>query len=211
MTSLVTAPSRGARTVRDQLATYLTAAFPPMIELVLDSWDIPAEEQGRYVVPAAIDNYEAQILDKWPYVAINVGTARNPRQVDHEPGGAPRYRWTYACRLILWVRCDGYQDTQKLRDDYGAMMRALLMAKPSLRVNAGTWPATQQPKTADFRVDPETMSEDYSDATPAKGDRWLAAAGCSFDLIREEGLWSAPVGTADSTSVTATLLPTGGA
>ena len=85
---------------------------------------------------------------------------------------------------------NSYQETLRLRDDYAAVVRSLLLLSSSLGQPAIIWDET-------------SLSEEYSDATVVKGDRWVAGVTHTFEVQVDESAVRSMIGTADDLTITA--------
>lgn len=188
---------RGPTTIREAVAGYLSAVIPGQVAIGreqwgLDEWQLPDPEK---VVP-----YEPYALDHYPQIGVALTTARGFTRVDYDSYANENYMARYQCRVFTFVRSPldfqgntiepSYPQTIRLRDDYAAIVRSALLLTSKLGQDALMW-------------DEATLAEEYSEATPVKGDRFVAGVIHTFDVQVDESAVRSFIGTADTIQVVA--------
>ena len=192
---------RGPKTVRDALSTFLSTAVPAQIAIARAQWNL---DERSLPEPSRYDAYEPYALDEYPLMGIVITNASNFRLNDIDAYAQRQYRATYAVRLFTWVRTpldyDGdnldengaasHATTLRLRDDLSACVRAALLGTSSLGSDYLMW-------------DEGSLSEEYSDATGIKGDRFIAGVTHIFNVQVDESLYLPPIGMDNETLIDA--------
>ena len=183
---------RGATYVREALAAYLEATLPTIIDRARDDW---GKDEYELPYPVSYREYEPYALDRYPLIGINVTSAGNFNRVDYDLTMSEKYLVNYTVRLFTWVRTptDGaevtlkpeYNETIRLRDDMAALVRAAILLSPTINNLTVLW-------------DEDTLSEEYSEITPVKGDRFVAGVIHNFDLQVDESLSRNILGSFDN-------------
>ena len=186
---------RGATAVRQAVADYLSVAVPIVAAQARDDWmmtEIQLPDVVKY------DAYEPYALDMWPLIGINVTNANDFIRVDIDDDGGNQYLAKYNVRVFTWIRTPmdaddtplepEYSESLRLRDDLAAVVRAALLKTGSLGQRA-------------IIFDETTLTEDYSEATKVKGDRWVAGTIHSFTIRLDESVPLVPLGTANTITI----------
>lgn len=191
---------RGATYVREAIAQYLESNIPAIIDRARDDWGL---DEYELPYPVSYREYEPYALDRYPLIGINVTSAGNFNRVDYDLTMSEKYLTNYTVRLFTWVRTplDGaeqtlkpeYNQTIRLRDDMAAIVRAAILLSPSINNLTVLW-------------DEDTLSEEYSEITPVKGDRFVAGVIHNFDLQVDESLSRNILGDADNISIDPVVL-----
>lgn len=156
------------------MATFLEQNLPPYMDLMRVEWALEFEDLPE---PAAyLAREPGAALDRWPLVAVTASRARVRRLEEELHNDATVYDVTYTMRVFFWVREDGLARTLQRRDDLAQAMLQLLL----------DYQVVDDAQSA--RVNENTMSVEYSDATSAGGDRFISGAYLAFDLNVEEKL-----------------------
>lgn len=192
---------RGATAVRMAVVDYLSVVVPAIIDQARTDWGM-TEYQLPY--PVAYDAYEPYALDRWPIIGVNITAASRFTRVDIDDSGGNEYLSQYNIRVFTWVRTPmdesespiepEYSESIRLRDDLAACVRASLLRSGSLG----------QPNAILF--DETSMSEDYSEATGVKGDRFVAGTIHAFTIRFDESVPLIPLGNANTISVTGQMI-----
>lgn len=188
---------RGPYIIRRAICAYLEDKIPAQIERARQDWGLDAV---RLPLPEKIAPYERYGLDHYPMLAVVLTNAKNFARVAYDDFANEQYEAVYTCRIFTWVRTamdttgmsvdDSYQDTLRLRDDYAAVVRSLLLLSSSLGQPAIIWDET-------------SLNEEYSDATSVKGDRWVAGVTHTFEVQVDESAVRSMIGTADEFTIAA--------
>lgn len=170
---------RGTRGARLLVATYLRVVLPEHIVAARLAWNLTDEQLPIPVssVDPKLDAYfprEVEVLDRWPLIAVASGRLAQ-RATDFTDDFEERYRSTVPMRVFGWVRHEGREEVQDVRDDFATCIRAALLADPTLG-------------TDDALLDPTSMIVDPSRPDKVKGERWIAGAYIGFDLAIGETL-----------------------
>jgi hypothetical protein len=186
---------RGATVVRQSIVDYLESTIPTLIVTARDDWDL---DEWQLPLPVSYKEVEPYALDKFPSLGVSVTSAGNFNRTDYTMRLEEKYLVTYSVRLFTWVRTPldsaelplkpEYEETIRLRDDMAALIRAALLLSPTLNEAVVMW-------------DEDTLSEEYSEATPVKGDRFVAGVIHDFDIQIDESLHRAILGEADTIEV----------
>lgn len=199
---------RGPVGVRHGVTEFLRAVLPSHLEACRTAWGLqpaqlpaPVSEPDDPRKDAYID-HEPRAIDRWPLVAVTSGRMLQRAQ-DFSIDGDPIYRSIYPVRVYSWVRADGEEETQRMRDDYGTAIRVAFLAHVNLADISGR-----------FAVVPSTVVLDFSDVAPVKGDRFVAGSYVGFDLHVTETLTdrlalpgAQPRDTVDLVTATGSVLP----
>jgi hypothetical protein len=188
---------RGATAVRSVVAGYLSATVPVMIDEARVAWNL-TDQQLQY--PEAYDAYEPTALDRWPLLGINITRSDTFVLMDLDAEGGQTYLAQYSVRVFTWCRTpfdsDGnplepeYEESMRMRDDLAAVVRSSLLKSASLG----------QPGAV--MLNPSTLTEEYSEPTIVKGDRWVSGVIHGFDMRFDESVPLVPVGELVTLSIT---------
>jgi hypothetical protein len=183
---------RGPHTVRTALSLFLSIEVPRQVAIARTQWSLDAYQLP---VPVRYDAYEPYALDKWPLMGVTVSSADGFTLNDMDALAQRKYRATYRVRLFTWVRTPlnslevpftpEYDETLRLRDDLAACVRAALLQTSGLGDDALMW-------------DESTLVEEYSEATPVKGDRFVAGVTHTLSVQVDETLILDYIGTAET-------------
>ena len=133
--------------------------------------------------------YEPLTMDNWPTIITLVEATSQIIRDDIAGGLDPTYQIIYRMRTYVWVRATGPDVVTTARDNMTMVVRDALLDRPALRG------ASAEGTPADIKVDEGTITEDFSDLTLLKGERFLAAAFLSYDLSLYETITRAGKGT----------------
>lgn len=196
---------RGATSVREIVAAYLTATIPTVVDKAREDWDL---DEYQLPYPVAYDAYEPYALDKWPLLGINVVQAGNFNLVSFDTDMSQRYLTNYTARVFTWVRTPmnedeiplepEYSESIRLRDDLSACVRVALLSNESLG-------------TLGVSLDPSSLTEEYSETTGVRGDRFVSGVVHSFTLTLHEAIPFTGIGAFDNIQVTAGMMNEGSA
>lgn len=186
---------RGPDTIRRAVAAYLTTVIPEQVAIARSQWGL---NEWQLPMPERIESVEPYALDHFPQIGVSLTNARNFSRVDYDDYANENYRARYQCRVFTFVRSPldfqgnpldpSYPETIRLRDDYAAIVRSALLLTSSLGQAALMW-------------DEGSLSEEYSEATPVKGDRFVAGVTHTFDVQVDESSVRSFIGNADTINV----------
>lgn len=173
---------RGPRQVRHAVSEFLRSDLPVRIPRLRVIWDLldaelPVPDPSRDPKLDAYVPREPSALDRWPLIAVTSGRLTG-RKVDTNDVAEPQYGVRYPIRVFSWVRSEGWETTQDMRDDMATAVRIALLSRPLLLAGTGL----------DLRVDESTLTTDFSEVTPVKGERFVAGSYVGFDLQATETL-----------------------
>jgi hypothetical protein len=203
---------RGATTVRQAVSEYLASKVPVMVAQARAEWEL---SDDALPVPVLYDAYEPYALDRWPIIGVNVVQAGGFNRRAYGLDMSQRYLSQYTVRVFTWVRTpfieptydtpvvdnnfkydelvtppettsSTYDETLRLRDDMAGCVRAALLSSGSVG----------HPESILF--DEATLTEEYSEATGVKGDKYVAGVIHSFSIRVDETVLMASMGTADN-------------
>ena len=138
--------------------------------------------------PVKYLTFEPLTLDNWPTLITLVESTGQIIRDSNEPGMDVLYQVVYRVRTYCWVRATGANEVTIARDNMTMVVRDALLDRPALRTAAvaGT--------VCDIKVDEGTITEDFSDLTLLKGERFLAASFLSYELSLYESIGRANKG-----------------
>jgi len=187
---------RGATVVRSAVVSYLENTLPTIIEQARTDWTM---DEYTLPYPVKYDAYEPYALDRWPLLGVNVVQASMFNRLHYDDAMSQQYMAQYNVRVFTWVRTPmdendipiepEYSESIRLRDDLAACVRATLLRSGSLG----------QPSAILF--DEASLTEEYSEATGVRGDRFVAGVIHSFDIRVDESIPLDGLGDADSINI----------
>lgn len=188
---------RGATAVRNAVVLYLANNVPDMVDQARTDWEL---DEYELPYPVGYDAYEPYALDKWPLVGVNVVQSGDFIRLDYDGAMSQQYLTKYLVRVFTWVRTPfnsddtpmepEYSESIRLRDDLAAVVRAALIKSGSLG----------QPGALLF--DEASLTEEYSEATGVKGDRFVSGVIHSFDVRVDESVPIQGLGEANTIVIT---------
>ena len=155
--------------------------------------------------PVKYLSYEPLVLDHWPTIITLVEGTRNIERADFTGSMDPIYNVTYGMRTYAWVRAVGPDTVTTARDHMTMVVRESLLDGPALR-RAGVTPTSPVGVDNEIKVNEGTITEEFSELTTLKGERFLAAAFLSYELNLYETVTRANLGTMLSGIVTESLI-----
>jgi hypothetical protein len=173
---------RGPRGVRHAMSDFLRLELPRRIVACRAAWGL---DDDALPIPvskpddARADAYferEPKAIDRWPLIAVTSGR-RTQKGVDFDDDGSPVYRATYPVRVYSWVRHEGFDATQDMRDDMATAIQIALLSHVDLHSPG-----------ARLSIVPASMVVDFSDVSPVKGDRFVAGSYVGLDVNATETL-----------------------
>lgn len=176
----------GVTTAKQYVTDFLEAELPVYLATLRAEWDL---SESDIPDPVAYYPHEPVKLDRWPMIATSAVRMGRLIATEQTELGAV-YTMRYSIRTFVWVRQEGFASVVQTRDGLSCAVRIALLDKPWLNVS-------------DQRalVEETTLTEEYSDVTAVKGDRYVAGSYLGFDLLVEEELDRATRGTVNSTQV----------
>ena len=169
MVATMEGPAAAKKYVSDFLASDLpTRCMNYRNTLTLSDSELPN--------PVKYLTYEPLTMDNWPTIITLVEATSQIIRDDVTAGLHPVYQVVYRMRTYVWVRAVGPDVVTTARDNMTMVVRDALLDRPALR------DATAAGTDADIKVDEGTITEDFSDLTLLKGERFLAGSFLSYDL-----------------------------
>ena len=184
------AQMEGPAAAKSYVSNYLAADMPTRLmnyrnTLLVDDSILPN--------PVKYLTYEPFVLDNWPTIITLVESTRNMERVDYTAARDPIYDVTYGMRTYAWVRALGPDTVTLARDHMTTVVRESLLDGPALRL-AGASPINPVGVNAEVKIDEGSITEDFSDLTTLKGERFLAASYLSYELNLYETVVRANLG-----------------
>jgi hypothetical protein len=175
---------QGPHSAKHYVTEYLKSDIPTRLVKYRNGWSV---DDLTLPTPAEYLTYEPIALDAWPSIITVVINAKSFTRLEYDGTTLdPLYRVAYGMRTYVWVRTEGPYESTLMRDRLTTVVRSALLDYPCL---------TRLDTSRSARVEETTMSEEYSDLTMLKGDRILAGAFVSYDLLLDEVITREDVGT----------------
>lgn len=178
---------QGPWLVKNLITDYLAHDLPRRIVAFREAWGIDDE---KLPIPERYHAYEPPALDHWPMIITVQLSTSNIQRIDYADGANAVYRCTYGIRTYLWTRAETPEGVTETRDRLAVVVRAALLDHPCLqRTIEGLHGPGHQ-----LLLDERSLREEYSEVTVVKGDRRVAGAFLSYDVILDEMLGREPIG-----------------
>lgn len=179
---------RGSAVAKQYVTDFLEESLEGYLNTLRTEWGL---DSSRLPSPVAFFPHEPHLLDRWPMVATSaVRMARLTLQEQTRLGST--YTMRYSLRTFVWVSQRGFGDAIEARDSLTTAIRIALLDMP--------WLGLLDQRAL---MEETTLTEEYSDVTAVKGDRYVAGSYLGFDLLVEEELDRTARGTVNSTQVEA--------
>ena len=191
------AQMEGPAAAKKYVSDYLAADLPTR---VMDYRNVLLLDDSILPNPVKYLTYEPLAMDNWPTIITLVEATRRIERESLAEVGDPAYQVVYAMRTYVWVRAVGPEQVTLARDHMTMVVREALLDRPALRT------AAQEGTDCDIKVDEGTITEDFSDLTLLKGERFLAASFLSYELSLQEVISRAAIGTLLTTSLGESLI-----
>ena len=196
------AQMEGPAAAKSYVSDYLAADMPTRLmnyrnTLLVDDSILPN--------PVKYLTYEPFVLDNWPTIITLVESTRNMERVDFTANHDPIYDVTYGMRTYAWVRAVGPDTVTLARDHMTTVVREALLDGPALRI-AGSSPINPVGVNSECKINEGTITEDFSDLTTLKGERFLAASYLSYELNLYETVVRANLGVMLSSDINVALI-----
>lgn len=153
---------------------YLKVEVPKRLVKYRNYWGASNDEIPD---PAEYLDYEPATMDVWPTIITVSLSGRGFTRVGHMRYGDPEYEVSYNMRTYAWARTEGEKSVTTMRDRLIVVVRSALMDHPCLK---------RRNPDRQARIDESTITEEYSELTLLKGDRYLAGAYVGYELKIEE-------------------------
>ena len=196
------AQMEGPAAAKLYVSNYLAADMPTRLmnyrnTLLVDDSILPN--------PVKYLTYEPFVLDNWPTIITLVESTRNMERVDYTANHDPIYDVTYGMRTYAWVRAVGPDTVTLARDHMTTVVRESLLDGPALPL-AGASPINPIGVNAEVKIDEASITEDFSDLTTLKGERFLAASYLSYELNLYETVVRANLGVMLSDTINVSMI-----
>ena len=196
------AQMEGPAQAKKYVTDYLTVDLPTRVlnyrnTLGLDDSVLPNPVQYLSHEPLALDN--------WPTIITLVEGTRNIERVDYNATGDPVYDVTYGMRTYAWVRAVGPDTVTTARDHMTMVVREALLDGPALRL-ADAATVTPVGVNSEIKINEGSITEEFSELTLLKGERFLAASFLSYELNLYETVTRANQGTMTSLVINESLI-----
>lgn len=155
--------------------------------------------------PVKYLSHEPLALDNWPTIITLVEATRNIQRVDYNATGDPVYDVTYGMRTYAWVRAVGPDIVTTARDHMTMVVREALLDGPALRL-ADAATVTPVGVNSEIKINEGSITEEFSELTLLKGERFLAASFLSYELNLFETVTRANTGTLITPVANVTLI-----
>lgn len=180
----------GPHFAKEYVNAYLQQELPKRLIKYRNGWNISNAELPD---PEDYFTYEPLVMDHWPTI-ITIAISTNSFEQIGWDGPHPIYRVTYAMRTYVWSRTEGSEDTTRMRDRLTVVVRSALLDAPCLY-------ATDPRSSFRVEIDQTTFREEFSDLTLLKGDRVLAGAYISYNMLIDEIVHREDISTVEEIEV----------
>lgn len=153
---------------------YLKTETPKRLLKYRNFWGVSNEEMPD---PAEYLDYEPATMDAWPTIITVALSGRGFTRVGHMRYGDPEYLVSYNMRTYVWARTEGERSVTVMRDRMIVVVRSALMDHPCLK---------RKNPDREALIEESSITEEYSELTLLKGDRYLAGAYVGYELKIEE-------------------------
>jgi len=153
---------------------YLQLEVPKRLIKYRNYWQVSNDDMPD---PAEYLDFEPATMDVWPTVITVSLSGRGFTRVGHMRYGDPEYEVSYNMRTYVWARTEGEKSVTTMRDRLIVVVRSALMDHPCLK---------RRNPERQARIEESSITEEYSELTLLKGDRYLAGAYVGYELKIEE-------------------------
>jgi hypothetical protein len=186
----------GAQFAKDFVNNYLTQDIPVRVIDYRNGWNASDTELPS---PVKYLTYEPIALDEWPTIITVVMSTNSMERIGYRVDN-PLYRVDYTMRTYIWVRDVGSAEATLMRDRMTTVVRSAILDYPCLK-------AMDSGDALRVQIDEGTIQEQFSDLTLLKGDRVLAGAYLSYNLMIDEVVERRQLGVAETINVTTESIP----
>jgi hypothetical protein len=186
----------GAQFAKDFVNNYLTQDIPVRVIDYRNGWNASDTELPS---PVKYLTYEPIALDEWPTIITVVMSTNSMERIGYRVDN-PLYRVDYTMRTYIWVRDVGSAEATLMRDRMTTVVRSAILDYPCLK-------AMDSGDALRVQIDEGTIQEQFSDLTLLKGDRVLAGAYLSYNLMIDEVVERRQIGVAETINVTTESIP----
>lgn len=173
---------QGAHNAKYFVNSYLESDLPPRLIKYRNAWNLDDEELPD---PLKYYAYEPLAIDHWPSLITIAISMNSLTRSDYTKIFDPQFRVEYAMRTYIWVKADSSEECTFKRDRLSTVLRSSFLDSPSLN-------RCGQQENLEVMIDESTIREEFSDLTLLKGERVMAGAYISYNLVINEIL-TAPV------------------
>lgn len=181
----------GPHFAKNFVTAYLQLDLPTRLIRYRNGWsvdDMTLPDPVKYV------SYEPYALEEWPTI-ITVAISTGGFERLGFLGTDPEYRVTYNMRTYIWVRTEGAEEATIMRDRLTTVVRSALLDYPCLK-------ASDPRQTFKVEIDEGSLSEEFSDLTFLKGDRFLAGAYLGYTMAMNEVVTRSDIAEAQEIDLT---------
>ena len=196
------AQMEGAAQAKKYVSEYLAADIPTRI---IDYRNTFLVDDTVLPNPVKYLTYEPLVLDHWPTIITLVEGTRNIDRFDYTSAGDPIYDVTYGMRTYAWVRAVGPEAVTTARDHMTMVIREALLDGPALRLPAAST-TTPVGVNNEIKINEGSITEEFSELTTLKGERFLAASFLGYELNLYEIVSRTNKGTLTSPVVSESLI-----
>jgi len=164
----------GPQLLKNFVNEYLKVEIPKRLIKYRNYWDVSNDELPD---PAEFLDYEPATMDSWPTIITVALSGRGFTRVGHMRYGDPEYQVSYNMRTYAWARTEGGRSVTVMRDILIVVIRSALMDHPCLK---------RRNPQREAMIEESSITEEYSEITLLKGDRYLAGAYVGYELRIEE-------------------------
>ena len=185
----------GAQFAKEFVNNYLVHDMPLRLIEYRNGWGV---DDAELPSPIKYTTYEPIALDEWPTVITIVMSTNSMERIGHR-GSDPLYRVDYSMRTYVWVKDIGSAEVTLMRDRLATVIRSALLDYPCLK-------AMDRDDILRLQIDEGTLQEQFSDLTLLKGDRVLAGAYLSYNMMIDEVVERKAIGTVETIDLTTGLI-----
>lgn len=177
---------QGAHNAKYFVNSYLESDLPPRLIKYRNAWNLDDEELPD---PLKYYAYEPLAIDHWPSLITIAISMNGLTRSDYTKIFDPQFRVEYVMRTYIWVKADSSEECTFKRDRLATVLRSSFLDSPSLN-------RCGEEANLEVMIDESTIREEYSDLTLLKGERVMAGAYISYNLMINEILTAPVINTA---------------
>jgi hypothetical protein len=194
--SIEWSPMQGPRVAKEFVTDYLRADLPSRLQLYRNAWNL---DDDLLPEPVKYLDYEPVAIDAWPSIHTVVVSTKGFYRSDYEMDGDPIYKVTYATRTYIWCRGESSEICTKTRDNLTTVVRSALLDYPCLTY--------ADKEDREVLLEEGSLTEEWSDLTPLKGERVMAGAYLGYDLSLQETVSRRGIAELESIDIETLPLP----
>lgn len=188
---------RGPTKLRAYISEFLESAFPDILSIAWDQWDLdqytlPVPKMYNAIDPGLVGN------DEFPAIGVLVLNDRNHIRQDWDLQAQQTYAVIYSVRIFVAARtpqtADGKWESDakgssiRVRDDLTRLLQHVLLQTPSMG------------RPAELRMEETSMQTDFLEPflTNTQAKRWVSASVVTMDVAFTESTVTTKIGTANT-------------